>query len=188
MAPFAFSSMRAVSVSNIHVPIFAVATETDHVAPWRSVYKISLLNGGEIAFVLTTGGHNAGIVSEPGHRRRSYAIGVRAAGEAYQAPDQWRAEAESREGSWWPAWTRWLDVRSGALEAPPGMGASDLPPLEPAPGGYVFTLRICRRLRADPRLARTLTSVKAGPSGEPSFWAQRRSGVECGQAWTDGDS
>ena len=65
-------------ISEISVPIFAVSTETDHVAPWRSVYKIHLLNQGDITFVLTSGGHNAGIVSEPGHPRRHYRVERRA--------------------------------------------------------------------------------------------------------------
>ena len=74
---------RPIAISEIRAPIFAVSTETDHVAPWRSVYKIHLLNEGDITFVLTSGGHNAGIVSEPGHPHRHYRIGaVRAQGRS----------------------------------------------------------------------------------------------------------
>ncbi len=54
------------------MPIFAVGTRTDRVARWRSVYKLKLLRDTDFAFVLTDGGHNAGILSEPGHAHRSY--------------------------------------------------------------------------------------------------------------------
>jgi polyhydroxyalkanoate synthase len=130
-----------VAVGDIRIPLFVVSTETDHVTPWRSVYKINLLNEGEITFVLTTGGHNAGIVSEPGHPHRSFRIGRRAAGNHYVGPDQWLASAERREGSWWPAWLAWLDAGSGPRDHPlPTMGAAEegYPPIQDAPGTYIL--------------------------------------------------
>ena len=68
---------RPIAIQNIHVPIFAVGTERDHVAPWHSVYKIHYLSDSPITFALVSGGHNAGIVSEPGHPRRHYCLRVR---------------------------------------------------------------------------------------------------------------
>ncbi|MBY8826553.1 PHA/PHB synthase family protein [Hephaestia mangrovi] len=130
---------RPVALSDIHVPIFMVGTETDHVAPWHSVYKLHLLNPGEITFVLTSGGHNAGIVSEPGHPHRHFHIGTRAAGAPYVDPDSWVQQTPISDGSWWPAWTDWLAARSGAQDqAPPAMGARGLRPLADAPGTYVL--------------------------------------------------
>lgn len=128
---------RPVAVSEIDRPLFVVGTETDHVAPWRSVYKIHLLNQGEVTFVLTSGGHNAGVVSEPGHRGRTFHIARRAAGAPYVAPDAWRDDAALLEGSWWPSFAQWLAQHSGALAAPPVLGGGRHAPLCDAPGDYV---------------------------------------------------
>jgi polyhydroxyalkanoate synthase subunit PhaC len=125
-----------VAMSEITVPLFVVGTETDHVAPWRSVYKIHLLNQGEITFVLTSGGHNAGVVSEPGHANRRYRIASRKPGQAYVAPDAWCTSAEKRDGSWWPAFTEWLKSNSGELITPPMLGGGHST-LGDAPGSYV---------------------------------------------------
>ena len=128
---------KPIAVSEIAVPIFGVSTETDHVAPWRSVYKIHLLNEGDITFVLTSGGHNAGIVSEPGHPRRHFRIAHRTAGASYVAPEAWAAAAEQKDGSWWPLYTDWLAGYSSEPVAPPPMGAKEYKPLCDAPGTYV---------------------------------------------------
>jgi polyhydroxyalkanoate synthase len=131
---------RPITLTDIRAPIFAVATERDHVAPWRSVYKINLLADTDVTFVLTTGGHNAGIVSEPGHPRRSYQIATRKEGEIYIDPDQWLAMMPRREGSWWPAWQSWLESHSTGPVDPPSLGRPEhgFPPLGDAPGLYVL--------------------------------------------------
>ena len=124
-----------VSLSALRMPIFMVGTEADHVAPWRSVHKLHWLTGAEISFVLTSGGHNAGIVSEPGHPHRHFRIHTRDEDGAAPDPDEWQRLAESREGSWWPAWQVWLASRSGVPVAPPAIGTPDL---GAAPGSYVL--------------------------------------------------
>jgi polyhydroxyalkanoate synthase len=131
---------RPVTLADIRVPLFAVSTVKDHVAPWRSVYKIHLLTDTEITFVLTTGGHNAGIVSEPGHPRRSFQIATRKPGERYLDPETWQAVAPRREGSWWPVWQAWLTEHSGGPVPAGSAGAPDrgYPPLADAPGTYVL--------------------------------------------------
>jgi polyhydroxyalkanoate synthase len=131
---------RPAVLTDIRAPIFAVGTETDHIAPWQSVYKIRLLSDTDVTFVLTNGGHNAGIVARPGHPRRRYRALTMAASERYIPPDAWPAHAEPHEGSWWPEWQRWLAGRSGATVAPPPLGAAEsgYPPLMPAPGSYVL--------------------------------------------------
>lgn len=129
-----------VALSDIRVPTFAVSTETDHVAPWRSVYKLHLLMNNEITFVLTTGGHNAGVVSEPGHPGRSYRIARREADGRYLDPDVWTSKATRHEGSWWPAWEAWLSAHSASPVAPPSIGGGDVryAPLADAPGTFVL--------------------------------------------------
>ena len=130
---------RPVVLSDIRVPIFAVATAKDHVAPWRSVYKIGLLTDTAVTFLLTSGGHNAGIVTPPGHPRRIYQIATRLDREPYRDPDTWRAVTPVHKGSWWPAWQRWLAAQSGTPAAPPPMGNAEAgyPPLGAAPGAYI---------------------------------------------------
>jgi polyhydroxyalkanoate synthase len=115
---------KAVSVSDIRAPIFAVGTEDDHVAPWRSVYKLHLFSDVDVTFVLTNGGHNAGIVSEPGHHDRHFRIADTPSDAAFRDPAEWFAETTPQDGSWWPAFAAWLAARSGEPGAPPRLGAS----------------------------------------------------------------
>ncbi|RKF18416.1 alpha/beta fold hydrolase [Altericroceibacterium spongiae] len=131
---------REITLSSIHQPIFVVSTERDHVAPWHSVHKIHLLTGTELTFVLTSGGHNAGIVSEPGHKHRSFHILTRQPDGPSYGADEWVSHAKYQEGSWWIEWGKWLENRSGTPVAPPSMGAPDkgYPPLHDAPGYYVL--------------------------------------------------
>jgi polyhydroxyalkanoate synthase len=131
---------RPVALTDLKAPIYCLGAETDHVAPWRSVYKIHLLTDTEVTFVLTTGGHNAGVVSPPGHPRRSYRVRSRAADGKYVDPDIYLARAETCAGSWWPHWQAWLAGHSGPLGAPPPIGApaAGHVPLCDAPGQYVL--------------------------------------------------
>ncbi len=129
---------KPIAISDVRAPVFVVGTQSDHIAPWRSVYKIHLLNDSDLTFVLTSGGHNVGVVSEPGRANRHFFIGHRASGALYLGPDDWLAQAERREGSWWPAWAEWLDAQSGARAAPPKMGSQRYPAIDDAPGLYVL--------------------------------------------------
>jgi len=130
---------RAIAIQNIRVPVFAVGTERDHVAPWTSVYKIHYLADTDVTFVLASGGHNAGIVSEPGRPRRAFRIAAQAAGALHLSAEEWLEQAERRDGSWWLAWEDWLAAHSGARAAPPSLGApaAGYPVLGDAPGTYV---------------------------------------------------
>ncbi|MED5595167.1 PHA/PHB synthase family protein [Janthinobacterium sp. P210006] len=125
---------RHIALPDIGAPIFAVGTLTDHVAPWRSVYKLQLLTDTDVTFLLTSGGHNAGVVSPPGQPRRSYQLATHRHDEPYIDADSWQRDVPRHDGSWWPAWQAWLAARPGAQAAPPPMG----PDLGDAPGSYVL--------------------------------------------------
>ncbi len=135
---------RPVALSDIRVPIFAVGTETDHVAPWRSVFKIQLLTDTDVTFVLTTGGHNVGILGLAERRRtlpaRAFRIAERPEHGRHPDPESWMAAAERHDGSWWPAWISWLAERSGKAGPRPTLGAPDkgYSILGDAPGTYVI--------------------------------------------------
>ena len=116
---------RRVALSDIRVPVFAVGTETDHVAPWRSVYKFNLLMDTDVTFLLTNGGHNAGVVSELGRASRHYRVATRGEQDRYIDPEAWPRLIAPHEGSWWPEWTRWLADRSGSKVVRPSMGAPE---------------------------------------------------------------
>jgi polyhydroxyalkanoate synthase len=90
-----------VALSDIRTPISGVGTETDDVAPWRSVYKLNLTMDTEMTLLLTGGGHNRGIVSEPGHADRHYRVTTRSDTDRHIDAQTWRNETPVKEGSWW---------------------------------------------------------------------------------------
>jgi polyhydroxyalkanoate synthase len=127
---------HTVSLRDIRQPVFLVGTERDHISPWRSVYKLHHLCDADVTFVLTHGGHNAGIISEPGHPQRNYRLAHRAAHGPSMEPERWLTTAKRHEGSWWPAWHRWLSRHSGALR--PAKPVQTTATLGDAPGRYVM--------------------------------------------------
>jgi len=131
---------RPVSLRDIRVPIFAVSAIADQVAPWRSVYKIQMLTGSDVTFVLSNGGHNAGIVNPPGLPGQHYQISTQKDDENYVNPDRWQQATPRQEGSWWLCWQDWLIRHSGYRVSSPQMGAPQkgYAPLGDAPGLYVL--------------------------------------------------
>ncbi len=132
---------KLVRLSDIRVPMFIVGTETDHVAPWKSVYKTdNLVRSDDFTFLLTSGGHNAGIVSGPVHPKRHYRVRTRRLRDPHLAPEEWLEAASKQPGSWWPAWQTWLVQHSASQTVrPPAMGAArkGYAVIEDAPGQYV---------------------------------------------------
>jgi poly[(R)-3-hydroxyalkanoate] polymerase subunit PhaC len=131
---------KPVALSDLHAPMFVVGTQRDHVAPWRSTHKIHFLAAdADMTYVLTSGGHNAGIVAPPNEEGHSYQILTKQADGPYVGPDEWIKLAPHHEGSWWLEWVRFLEGHSDKPVAPPSMGASqDGAPLPDAPGDYVL--------------------------------------------------
>ena len=124
------------ALMDISAPMMVVGTTRDHVSPWKSVYKIHLQTDTHVTFVLAAGGHNAGIVSEPGRPRRSYQIGSVEDGQGWIDPDDWVAQAPVIQGSWWEAMHAWISARSGAAIQPPAIAAENV--VCDAPGDYVM--------------------------------------------------
>jgi polyhydroxyalkanoate synthase subunit PhaC len=131
---------KPVALSDLRMPIFAVGTERDHVAPWRSTYKINLQSDTEVTYLLASGGHNVGIVSEPGQPGRSFRFHTKEASQHHLDPERFLREAQRKDGSWWPEWSAWLKSKSGVPAGVPQIGApkAGYPMLGDAPGTYVF--------------------------------------------------
>ena len=123
-----------VFLRDIRCPIFAVGTETDHIAPWKSVFKIHDLTRSDVTFALTSGGHNAGVISEPGHKHRHFRLHTSKDKDHALPPEEWLEKSQQIDGSWWPAWIEWLTAHSSA-EVPPPKIKGDF---APAPGNYVM--------------------------------------------------
>ena len=122
-----------ISLRDIQLPLFVVGTEKDHVSPWKSVYKIHQLVSGDVTFVLTNGGHNAGILSEPGHAGRHYKMHCTEAQQPRLSPADWLDGATLNQGSWWECWSDWIQEGQATRRARPVTGG-----LCDAPGTYVM--------------------------------------------------
>jgi polyhydroxyalkanoate synthase len=133
---------HTVSLHDIEVPMFVVATERDHVSPWKSVYKVCRLVHAPVTFLLTSGGHNVGIVNPPSgpqeHPQASYRVASHAPRKAPADPQAWQETAPSSAGSWWPSWQQWLHRHSSGKSRarPVGDAVLDSAPVA-APGTYV---------------------------------------------------
>jgi polyhydroxyalkanoate synthase len=128
---------QPIALTDIRAPVFAVGTERDHVAPWRSVYKLHLFLDTDVTFLLTSGGHNVGIVSEPGVPGRHYRVRTKAEPGIYADPDTWVRETAVKPGSWWPEWCGWLSQHSGEMTSVDEARAAPAA-LGNAPGTYVL--------------------------------------------------
>jgi polyhydroxyalkanoate synthase len=124
-----------IALGAIRNDTYCVASIEDHIAPWRSVYKMTQLFGGDVRFRLGHSGHIAGIINAPAsgkgnHWKRD---------TNPPSADDWFRGAEKSAGSWWPDWLAWIQARSGdRIAAPAATGNEKYPALAAAPGTYVL--------------------------------------------------
>jgi polyhydroxyalkanoate synthase len=123
---------QQLSLSEVKNDTYVVGAVNDHIVPWPTSYQATRLLGGNVRYVLSSGGHIAGIVNPPGPKawyEASDSNPVKAA--------DWRAAATRESGSWWEDWTRWSEGRAGDRIRPPAMGSEANPAIGDAPGDYV---------------------------------------------------
>jgi polyhydroxyalkanoate synthase len=124
---------QQLSLSEVKNDTYVVGAVNDHIVPWTTSYQATRLLGGDVRYILSSGGHVAGIVNPPGPKpwyeaADSYPV---------EAAD-WRAAAARQSGSWWEDWTRWSQERAGDRVRPPAMGSRENPAVGDAPGDYVL--------------------------------------------------
>jgi polyhydroxyalkanoate synthase len=124
---------QQLSLADVKNDVYVVGAINDHIVPWPASYKTTGLMGGDVRYVLSSGGHIAGIVNPPGPKAW-YEV-ARTPNPA-TAP-RWREAAERHSGSWWEDWARWAGRRAGHRVEPPAMGSDRYPAIADAPGSYI---------------------------------------------------
>ena len=123
-----------INLADVTCDLFVVAGVTDHITPWKSVYRTARLFGGTKEFVLSSSGHIQSLINPPGNPKARYFAG----GDLPATPEAFLAGAKEVSGSWWDHWRQWMAKRSGELRpAPQSLGSGRHPPGVKAPGTYV---------------------------------------------------
>ncbi|MGO9667845.1 MAG: PHA/PHB synthase family protein [Streptosporangiaceae bacterium] len=124
-----------IDLSRITGDTYVAAGKTDHITPRHTCYRSTQLVSGHAEFVLCSSGHIQTVVADPKHRGLGYSLNPETPPDA----EQWLKGAQRHEGSWWDHWVAWLSERSGdRVAAPQAAGSRLFPPMEPAPGTYIF--------------------------------------------------
>ncbi|MBL4894057.1 MAG: alpha/beta fold hydrolase, partial [Emcibacter sp.] len=120
-------------LTKVDIPTYIQAGHTDHICPWKSVYKATWNFSGPKRFMLAGSGHIAGVVNPPSAKKYNHWCND----ELPHDPEEWINGATSKVGSWWNDWHKWLSKKSGPKVAAriPGDGPLDI--IEDAPGHYV---------------------------------------------------
>ncbi|HLM16346.1 MAG TPA: poly-beta-hydroxybutyrate polymerase [Acidimicrobiia bacterium] len=119
-------------VSEIGTDSYVVAGIEDHIVPWPVSYRTTQMFKGPMRFVMTSGGHIAGIVCPPSPKVRLWTND-----DLPRDAAAWQAGATEHRDTWWNDWSRWLAERAGGLLERPTVGSVQHPPTGPAPGEYV---------------------------------------------------
>jgi len=123
---------QKLSLADVKNDTYVVGAINDHIVPWTSSYQATRLLGGHVRYVLSSGGHIAGIVNPPAPK-----AWYQVASHSPASPDEWHENATKHTGSWWEDWTKWAQHRAGDLVEPPPMGSEKHPAIGNAPGNYV---------------------------------------------------
>jgi polyhydroxyalkanoate synthase len=124
---------RTVSLADVKVPVYNLASREDHIAPARSVFLGSRFFGGDVDFVMAGSGHIAGVVNPPQAKKYQFWTGGKPEGDF----EDWIASATEHAGSWWPHWQRWIEDKDDARVPARKPGGRRLRALGEAPGEYV---------------------------------------------------
>jgi polyhydroxyalkanoate synthase len=121
-------------LSDVTLPVCAIACETDHIAAWKDSFRgVVQMGSKDKTFILSESGHIAGIVNPPAKKKYGHWRGP----EPIGTPAAWKEAATYHEGSWWPFWDQWLAGRSGKMVPARQPGSEAFPPLCDSPGTYV---------------------------------------------------
>jgi polyhydroxyalkanoate synthase len=123
---------RTVSLADITIPVYNLASKEDHIAPALSVFLGSKYFGGEVEYVMAGSGHIAGVVNPPAAQKYHYWTGGKPTGDF----DRWFANATNHPGSWWPHWQRWIEAKDDT-RVPARKPGKHMKTLGDAPGTYV---------------------------------------------------
>jgi len=123
---------QQLSLREIKNDTYVVSAENDHIVPWTASYKTTGLLGGHVRYLLSNGGHIAGIVNPPGPKAWH-----EVSQDDHTSAEQWRAGAKVIKGSWWEDWADWAGQRAGGMVKPPKMGSRRYPVQGDAPGQYI---------------------------------------------------
>jgi polyhydroxyalkanoate synthase len=125
---------QKLSLKDVKIPIYNLATREDHIAPAKSVFLGSQFFGGKVDFVLAGSGHIAGVVNPPDKKKYQYWTGGGVTGDY----ETWLTKAAENAGSWWPHWQAWIEAKDNKRVPARKPGGTALNAIEEAPGSYVM--------------------------------------------------